>query len=584
MSILDTLVDKGAINRYQVDEILQESRGDDREILRLLNILGIDEESLLGARAQELDLPFRSINSQNVSTDGLEYIPEPIAQQYRLIPLGFTSGGELEVGMVDPANIEARNALQFVANKKNISYVVTLISDEGFQRAMTLYGNLSSEASTALEGQDSEMSGLMNVADEVSRSKEADMARMNKDQTPDEKGRIVEDAPVAKMLAVILRHAVEGNASDIHIEHSGENVKVRFRVDGVLHTSLILNSNVHSALVARVKILTKLKLDEKRKPQDGRFYAVIDDTKVDFRVSTLPTYHGEKVVIRILDQSKGVKMLDQTGMKPDHVKMVRRALARPYGLVLITGPTGSGKSTTLYSMVQELDRERYNVISLEDPIEYNIGGMSQSQVHPEIGYTFANGLRSILRQDPDIIMVGEIRDKETAQLAIQAALTGHLVFSTLHTNNSIGVIPRLIDMGVDPYLIAPTLTLAIAQRLSRRLCNGAGVKQELDPGLRQLITQQFNDFPEQFKGQLPLKDYVYQAQKTEECPSGIRGRLAIYEMYEVDTLMQEVILSKPSEQDIYQLARTRGMITMKEDAILKSMEGLIPFSEVAYFG
>src|SRR3989338_4224613 len=265
--------------------------------------------------------------------------------------------------------------------------------------------------------------------------------------------RIIEDAPVTKIVATILHYATEGEASDIHIEHVGDKVRVRFRVDGVLNTSLILPIKVYSAVVARIKILCNMRLDEKRKPQDGRFSAKIEGRKIDFRVSTFPAYFGEKIEMRILYSEKGVNPLDKMGLSERNLKLIRDAIKRPYGLILMSGPTGSGKSTTLYSMLNEVDRESKNVISLEDPVEYNIPGMNQSQVRPEIGYTFANGLRSPLRQDPDIIMVGEIRDKETASLAIQAALTGHLVLSTIHTNNAVGVIPRLIDMGVDPYLI-----------------------------------------------------------------------------------------------------------------------------------
>jgi type IV pilus assembly protein PilB len=259
---------------------------------------------------------------------------------------------------------------------------------------------------------------------------------------------------------------------------------------------------------------------------------------------------------------------------------MREALGKPYGLILITGPTGSGKTTTLYSMLNELDREQSNVVSLEDPVEYQISGINQSQVAPEIGYTFASGLRSILRQDPDIIMVGEIRDKETAELAIQAALTGHLVFSTLHTNNAIGAIPRLIDMGIDPYLIAPTLILCIAQRLARKIAPGAEKPIEMSDSIKMMIQKQFEDLPEDIKSKIKMRDEVYDVVSTPEAPSGMKGRVPVFEMFKIDKEMQNVILKSPSEQDIYKLARSKGMVTLKEDAIIKSMKGLIPFKEV----
>ncbi len=391
---------------------------------------------------------------------------------------------------------------------------------------------------------------------------------------------ITEDAPVTKIVATILRYATDGNASDIHIEPWRESVKVRFRVDGVMNTSLVLPFKVHSAVVARIKILCNMRLDEKRKPQDGRFSAKIEGRKIDFRVSTFPTYFGEKVVMRLLDQEKGVKKIDKLGMSEHNLKLVRAAIQKPYGLILISGPTGSGKSTTLYSMLNEIDREHQNVLSLEDPIEYNIEGMSQSQVKPEIGYTFGEGLRTTLRQDPDVIMVGEIRDKETAQLAIQAALTGHLVLSTIHTNSATGVIPRLIDMGVDPYLIAPTLILAMAQRLVGGLCPNAGKPLIVDDSLKLMFQKQFEDLPKKYLDEIKFTDRVYEAETTPECPNGMRGRVAVMEVFEMNKELEAIILKNPTEIAITKVARENGMLSMKEDAIIKSMNRVIPFEEV----
>jgi type IV pilus assembly protein PilB len=392
--------------------------------------------------------------------------------------------------------------------------------------------------------------------------------------------KIVEDAPVTKIVAVILKHAVEGNASDVHIEHTGEKVRVRFRVDGVMYISLILPANIHNAILARIKILAQMKLDEKRKPQDGRFSVLMDGKKVDFRVSTFPAYYGEKVVMRILDSSRGIKTLDMMGIPTESLKMLREAINTPYGLILVTGPTGSGKSTTLYSMLNELDREKRNVISLEDPVEYNISGVNQSQVRPEIGYTFATGLRSILRQDPDIIMVGEIRDKETAQLAVQAALTGHLVFSTLHTNNAAGVIPRLIDMEVDPYLIAPTLIMALGQRLLRTMCPESKKEIPLSESMRMMIDKQFADLPPAVRSQIIIPKNVYEAVPSPTCPSGTKGRTAVFEFLKMDRDLEHVILTNPVEQAVYEAARAKGMLTMKDDALLKAFNGTIPFDEI----
>ena len=452
-------------------------------------------------------------------------------------------------------------------------FKVFLISETDFNGILNRLGGMKGEVDTALSEFETDL-----VVDEKNPEELQDIDKTK--GSPQGKGKtIVEDAPVTKMVAVILRHATEGNASDIHIENMGEKIRVRFRVDGTLHTSLLLPASVHSAIVSRIKILASLKLDEKRKPQDGRFSARIDGRKIDFRVSTLPSYYGEKVVMRILDSEKGVLSLTALGMNDIDLAMVREAIEKPYGMVLLTGPTGSGKSTTLYAMLNELDRDSDNVISLEDPVEYSMPGVNQSQVQPEIGYTFASGLRSILRQDPDIIMVGEIRDKETAQLAVQAALTGHLVFSTLHTNSATGVVTRLIDMGVDPYLIAPTLLLVIGQRLVTKLCPG-GKEIPLTEAMKMIINKGFEDLPEEFRKKIPIPDHVYEAVQTPECPSGIRGRLAVFEMLQVDGDIQNIILKNSGETAIYNTARKKGMLTMREDAMLKAFEGKIPFVEV----
>jgi type IV pilus assembly protein PilB len=335
--------------------------------------------------------------------------------------------------------------------------------------------------------------------------------------------------------------------------------------------------------VARIKILAKLRLDEKRKPQDGGFSAKVNGRKVDFRVSTFPSYYGEKVVMRILDTEKGIKSLSDLDMTAEHLEMVNKALKVPYGMILITGPTGSGKTTTLYAMLQALDREGKNVVSLEDPVEYVVEGVNQSQVMPEIGYTFASGLRSILRQDPDVILVGEIRDKETAKLAIQAALTGHLVLSTLHTNNAAGVIPRLIDMEVDPFLIAPTLVLAMAQRLGKKTCDDAKQEVPLDEPTKVMLEEQFKDFPNEFKSKLKIKNTMFQTVPSKTCPSGTKGRMAVFEMFAVDKELESVILTDPSELSIQKMIRAKGMITMREDAILKALDGKIPMQEIYNF-
>ncbi len=514
-------------------------------------------------------IPTRSLKDFKISDKALEYISQESAEHYRVVPLGVKDG-VLEIGAIDPMDLETRDALNFISSRVGMPYKLYLISQEDFAATLDRYKGLSGEVTKALSELESELA--------AKAPKDVTFEKDKEDEPIDTK--IVEDAPVTKIVANILNYASEGKASDVHIEPTRDNVRVRFRVDGELNTSLLLPLKVHSAVVARIKIVSNMRLDEKRKPQDGRFSATIESRKVDFRVSTFPTYYGEKVVMRILDQSQGVKTLDDLELSQKNLTTIRRALERPYGLVLITGPTGSGKSTTLYAMLNEVDKDHQNVLSLEDPVEYSIDGVSQSQIHPEIDYTFATGLRTTLRQDPDVIMVGEIRDKETAQLAIQAALTGHLVFSTLHTNNAVGAIPRLIDMGVDPYLIAPTLVLTMAQRLVRKLCPGGGKPKPIEGSLKMMIDKQFNDLPVEYKRQLKFGNEVYEIMPTPDCLNGTSGRVAVMEVFEMDKDIESVILKDPSEIELYKVIRAKGLVSMKEDAILKAFARVIPFEEV----
>lgn len=576
MSFLEELAKKGLIQEGQIDEIknrAKEKYGGD--IDQVLIESGIPEDKLLEVKGIYLKIPIRKVNVQEMSFDTLKYISEDSAAHYGFAPVALKDGA-LEVGVINPENVQAIDALQFISTKLGIPFKLFLISKSDYNNIMETYKGLGVQVEEALKELNEEENDVKGLSAEK-LSKEMGSIK------PGEEAKIVEDAPVIKIVAVILRNAIEGGASDVHIEHTGEKVKVRFRVDGILHTTIVLPPNVYSGIVARVKILAKLRLDEKRKPQDGSFSTKLDGRKIDFRVSTMPAYYGEKVVIRILDSEKGVKPLNDLGLSTENIDLIKEALKKPYGLILITGPTGSGKSTTLYSMMNELDKESSNIVSLEDPVEYHMPDINQSQMMPEIGYTFASGLRSILRQDPDIIMVGEIRDKETAQLAIQAALTGHLVLSTLHTNNAVGAIPRLVDMGVDPYLIAPTLILSMAQRLARTTCPSARKKVPMDPSVKLQIEEQFKDLPEQFKEKIKIGDDMYDMVPTTDCPSGTKGRIAICEMFKVDQEMQRVILKNPVNSEIYKAARARGMLVMREDAMLKSLQGIIPLTEVYNF-
>jgi type IV pilus assembly protein PilB len=568
MSFLDVLVKQSIITKDDVTYILQESSEAGKTLEDILHDRGITGDQITKAKSEYMQIPAKSLGDREIPFEILKYIPEESAVHYKLIPLAITDS-VLEVGVVDPDNIEARDALNFISAKINLPFKVFLISEDDFNRALGYYKGLGGEVNKALTDLETEFADAdIEVGNEGEKQKKG---------VPN----IIEDAPVTKIVATMLRYAIEGDVSDIHVEPMREKVRIRFRVDGVLNTSIILPSKVHDAVVARIKILSNMKLDEKRKPQDGRFSARIENRKIDFRVSTFPTNWGEKVVMRILDPDKSVQRLDNLGYSPRNLELIKKALAKPYGLILISGPTGSGKTTTLYAMMQEIDRNEHNVLSLEDPVEYVMEGVSQSQVHPEIGYTFASGLRTTLRQDPDIIMVGEIRDKETAQLAIQAALTGHLVLSTIHTNSSIGIIPRLIDMGVDPYLIAPTLILGMGQRLVGKAFVPAVKSVPADESFKVMVEKQFADLPDEFRGEIPKIGEIYRVNPIPECPKGIKGRIAVLETYEMDKEFEKIILKDPTDATIYKhLREKKGMVTMREDAIIRTLRKEIPFEEV----
>jgi len=571
MSFLLYLVEKGLFREEDIPEVSAQAEKTTGGIDEVLAKGGITPEQLLTLKGEYYGIPSRELGGYKIPNDVLPYVSEGSARHYQIIPLAVVDK-VLEIGIVDPDRTEARDVVQFIANKLGMPYQLYIISLKGFNEVVEQYKNLTGEATAVLSELD--------AGDMVLEQSDSTLVDAVQAGTKGGESQIVEDAPVTKIVAVILRHAVEGNASDVHIERMREEIRVRFRVDGVMHSSLVLPKGIHDAVIARIKILAQMRLDEKRKPQDGRFSAHMDGRRVDFRVSTFPAYYGEKVALRILDSSQGIRTLEAMGLSPEHIETAREAINTPYGLILVVGPTGSGKSTTLYSMLNELDREKRNVISLEDPVEYNIPGVNQSQVRPEIGYTFANGLRSILRQDPDIIMVGEIRDKETAQLAIQAALTGHLVFSTLHTNSAAGVIPRLIDMEVDPYLIAPTLILAMGERLLRTLCSDGGKSVPISESMQSMIDRQFADLPPATRAMIKIPDHVYEPAPTATCPSGTRGRTGVFEMLKIDADIEHVILTNPTEEAVYAAARAKGMLMMKDDAIKKAFAGVIPFSEV----
>jgi len=568
--LIQQLIKKGIIDKEKgVSLEFEVSTLGKKEEELLLERRIISEDFLFGLKSENLKIPLKTdILPEEVPLKVLELIPEESAKYYQMIPLAKT-GDVLEVGMVHPEDLKAQEALKFLARQGKFTPQIFLITPTTLNNLLKQYRTLKKEVKRALEELETE------IKTERTEGKALKQAELE---------RLVEEAPITKVVAVILRHAVEGKASDIHIEPTSEKLRVRFRLDGVLYSSLLLPKRIHPAVVSRIKILSNLKLDETRIPQDGRFSTKFNQKTVDFRVSTFPTAQGEKVAIRVLDPTEGLKGFEELGLWGRNFDAVSRAIKKPYGMILATGPTGCGKTTTLYAILNLLNKEGVNICTLEDPIEYFIEGINQSQIRPEIGYDFTTGLRHTIRQDPDIIMVGEIRDKESASLATHAALTGHIVLSTLHTSNAVGAIPRLIDLGVSPFLIPPSVSIALAQRLVRKLCPECKKKVKPKTEVKDMVLKEIEILPSQIKSTLsinPKNFEIYEAKGCKKCRSeGYSGRIAVFEVLEMTDELAEIILKEPSEVKIFQEAKRQGMITMKQDGIVKVLDGITTIEEV----
>lgn len=577
MLLLDLFVSQNKLTELEAKDIEADiSLRDDVLVDDLLRTKQISADDVMQVRSVLYGLP---IYKKEIAEDKelTRFISVVQSKQFLAIPLELNDN-VLSVGVVDPEHGNVLDSLQFLFGTDHQAYKVFLISYDAYKKHFGLAIEAPLEKASLTDKVDDQKISYVSKEElekDGNASEEIDLSDVSQILDAD-----LAKLPIPEIFSIILRYAIDNGASDIHIEHIGTALRARIRLDGQLETVTTLPMKMHPMLIARVKILCSMKLDEKRKPQDGRFSTKLGDHTIDYRVSTFPGYYGEKVVLRILDSYKGVRPVDTLGFNERQMVDIRAALARPYGIVLICGPTGSGKTTTLYAMLNEIDREHRNVVSLEDPIEYNVASMNQSQVFPEIGYTFASGLRSILRQDPDVIMVGEIRDAETAQLAIQAALTGHLVFSTIHTNTAIGVVTRLLDMGIEPYLIAPTIIATIGQRLSRQIAEGCAEEMESSEAMKEMVAEQFKDMPEEFKSKLPLDKPLHQAKPSEAFPSGMKGRVPVFEVLTFNSSIQNAVLHSLGEEEMWKIARANGYMTMKEDAIIKSIQGVIPFTEI----
>ncbi len=518
------------------------------------------------ARAEALGLPFVDLTERVIPKETLELIPQEAKETFNAVPVEF-DGKVLQVALLNPQDLKANEGLEFLAAERgwNIKYVVAPSSQ--ILSLIKKIKGLGVEVATALAQAKGRFEHKEDKTEEGGKLEE-----------------VIRGAPVSRMVSVIMRHAVEGGASDIHIEPMGSESRVRYRIDGVLRTTLVLPIYVHPALVSRIKVLANLKIDETRVPQDGRISQEIAGRKIDFRVSTLPVVDNEKVVMRVLDTSASAPTLESLGYRKEHVALVKEHIKKPFGMLLVTGPTGSGKSTTLFAVLTGLNAEGINISTLEDPVEYYVPGVNQSQVKPEIGYNFASGLRSLLRQDPNVIMVGEVRDRETAELAIHAALTGHLLFSTLHTNDVYSIVPRLVDMGVEPFLLAATLNLGIAQRLARKICTNCKEPENIEPEIVDKLRNEIKKIPPKyfspgFSPDGPLT--FFHGKGCARCgDTGYQGRVAVAELMEFTDSMRRLIEKGFPIAEVRAEVARQEALSLRQDAILKALDGLTTLSEV----
>lgn len=570
-NLIEIIAKHHQVSADKLDELRQAlSAGADFEDAAIS--VGINEEEVAQAQGEFFNLPYVDILGRKINNQVLNLIPKDLSANYLVIPFEFDKKTKhLKVGIVDPGDFKAIEAVEFIARKNDYKIEYFVITKSGFAATVKQYDTLRTEVKKALD-----------IVEDKYQKKIEEKKEEDKDFE-----EVIKSAPVSKMMESILKHAVEGNASDIHIEPAEDNTVIRYRIDGVLHTSLRLPKHLHNSLITRLKVMSSLKIDETRVPQDGRIRVTIGGKKIDLRISFLPLFTTEKVVLRILDVTNKEITLEELGFWGQGLAILQDNIAKATGMFLVTGPTGSGKSTTLYAVLNILNEEGVNILTLEDPIEYYIDGINQSQVNTEVGYGFANGLRAALRQDPDIIMVGEVRDNETAELAIHAALTGHMVLSTLHTNDAIGAIPRLIDMHIEPFLLSSTLNVVIAQRLVRKICKHC--KEEINDIPDKIINEvkkilvEINPIhmPAEIKELVHRDDlHFYRGRGCPRCgETGYQGRIAIVEILSVDDDLKKVIEMEQTDE-IERVFKKQGLPNMQEDGVIKVLQGRTTMEEV----
>ncbi|MCL4338163.1 GspE/PulE family protein [Patescibacteria group bacterium] len=553
--LLAILVEEGLISQTIADEVKLSALNSGKSTIEILlskNL--VSEDAVLEAKAKIDHVPFVSLSGRGISPEILTFIPEPVARKYRLVPFDLDKkANKLKIAMVDPLDLPLIEFLEQKSGKSIVSYLAK--ESEITQKIEEVYSaGLSTEVSEALK--------------ETATVKTIDAKQL---------GQIIKEAPIAKIVSTILEYAVRSRASDVHIEPQETRTRVRYRIDGILHEKLALPRSVHEAVVSRIKILSAMKIDERRVPQDGRFNFKLGSDEIDLRVSSLPTVHGEKIVMRLLKKTGGIPDLPELGLHGISLNYLNNAITRPHGIILVTGPTGSGKTTTLYSVLSKLNTEKVNIVTLEDPVEYEIVGLSQVQINPTAGLTFASGLRSFLRQDPNIILVGEIRDNETMNLAVQAALTGHLVFSTLHTNNAATAIPRLLDLGAEPFLVVSVLNAVEAQRITRKICTACKETYKPTPQVVADIKNVLGKLYPPDKQDIVL----YRGKGCKECNNtGYLGRVGIFEVIIVSPSIAKLIMERATAEAIENQAREESMITLKQDGYLKVLDGTTTIEEV----
>ena len=569
--VVKLLVSEGLVSATQVKAAQEEVLKTRQPILALLTAKHItDDETVSHAMAEILRVPYVNLNNTRMDSEILTLIPHEVAERTMMVPLGEKNGA-IYVAMLDAQNVQATDYLSTLVQKP----VRTVMASEvGLRAALAQYTGDFSAVKNAVK----------------STTIEDAQSRLSSDVKT-----ITQDSPISKALATILDYATRSKASDIHIEPLEQALVIRCRVDGVLRKVMELPKTIEPALVSRIKILSNLKIDEHRIPQDGQFTLAVAGKEVDLRVAISPVVWGEQVVIRILDKTGTTLDIEKMGMTGHALAMVERGIAKPNGMILTSGPTGSGKSTTLYALVRKIFDEKINIVTLEDPVEYKMDGVNQIQVNVDAGLTFAAGLRSILRQDPDVVMVGEIRDSETANLAVQAALTGHLVFSTLHTNSAAGILPRLLDMGIEPFLLASTLNTVIGQRLVRRVADKREAYASTEMETKQ-INELMGELLPQNQQQVAMvsEDLGYpglpvynpngytlvRGIEDRETPGGYKGRAGLYETIEVDDDIQKLVVTSATSSEIMKVARAKGTLTMRQDGMLKALSGITTVAEV----